>query len=197
LVDTLVYVKPVKPDFTWRDVNSPIKTESGNLTRFFYQSLEKGTQVTTALKPLFENRRCMLQVQTPGWSNKNNANREAINKHLGSFGIECISKTSSFYGDKKPEPRLLCFIDFATEEGAQAAIKAIHDTEIEGVRVSLRQSHLAPWRADQIGRFDMNALQELQKAGRASKETHPDKFAKKRDGATKPSFVRRVQTGAA
>jgi hypothetical protein len=139
----------------------------------------------------------MLQVQTPGWSNKNKANREAINKHLGSFGIEAIGGTSSFYGDKKPEPRILCFLDFATKEGAEAAIKAIHGTEIEGVRVSLRLSRLAPWRAHQVGKFDMAALQKLQKAGLAPTETHPDKFIKKRDGATKPSTVRRVQAGAA
>lgn len=142
---------------------------------------DEGNNAAEALKPLLEGRRFMLQVQTPGWPRRENesSNKAAeriVIEHMGPFGIESIGDFRPFLGDKKPQPRMLCMIDFATQEGAEKAVEAINDTIIEGRKTILRPSNMAPWRAHQVGKVSPDLLKQLQEKDLAPLETYEDKF---------------------
>ncbi|KAI4950471.1 hypothetical protein J4E91_004354 [Alternaria rosae] len=174
-------VKPLKDDFVWGPVQE--KRDQPYPTRYFF---DEGTAAALeAVRPLLEGRRLMVRVQTPGWTpnagiskQKQNAQR-ILDEYFAKHGtIERISDFSPFYGDKKAEPRLVCFIDFATKEGADKAIENIHNKEIEGHLTWLTRSETNQWRSHQIGKVAPEALKQLQESGVAPKdeELYEDKF---------------------
>ncbi|KAE8822244.1 hypothetical protein HRS9139_10265 [Pyrenophora teres f. teres] len=73
-------------------------------------------------------------------------------------------------------PRLLCFIDFETKEGAENASREIDDTVVEGKLTWLRPAVPSGWRVDQYAKYDPEYVAELQEKGVLSKETYEDKF---------------------
>lgn len=173
-----IIAKPLRKDFIWGPASAQTDASSG--LRYFY---DDGNNAHEAVKPLIEGRRMMLSVQTPGWGAqdikvgpRNKVAEEIINQYFGKFGIEAIGGLRPFYGDKKENPRLLCFLDFKTRKGADQAVAAYHDTEIEGRRTWLKPSDPAPWRAHQIGKVDKALLAELQDKGLLPRETYEDKF---------------------
>jgi hypothetical protein len=173
-----IVVLPLKEDFVWGSGKDKV---NGHLSRFFH---ENETSPSEALKPLLEGRRMLFSVQPPGWVETHSSighNKYAtkvIEDHLGKYGIEAIGGLQPFYGDMKPHPRMLCFLDFTTKSGADQAVQAVHDTDIEGRKVWLRPSVLAPWRAHQIGKVDQALLAQLQEKGLASTEPYEDNFVK-------------------
>ncbi|CAO2658501.1 Nn.00g062240.m01.CDS01 [Neocucurbitaria sp. VM-36] len=174
-----ITARPLSKAFVWnRQVDPTTLPYSGS--RYFY---EEGSGPSDALRPLFEGRRMMLSVQTPGWgaqdvnlSTRNKTAMAIIDQYLSKYDIESVGGLHPFYGDKKGNPRLLCFIDFKTKAGADQAVAEVHDTEIEGRRTWIQPSAPAPWRAHQIGKVDKALLAELQEKGLASRETYNDKF---------------------
>jgi RNA recognition motif-containing protein len=168
-----IIAAPLKADFVW----GPLPTESDS--QFFYENL---TSPAEAIKPLLEGRRRLISVQTPGWLSEHssvghNAHaKKILEEHFGPYGIETISSLQPFHGDKQLRPRMLCFMDFTTKEGAEQAQQAIHDTFIETRKVWVQPSVMAPWRAHQVGRVDPELLAKLQEAGLASLEPYEDNF---------------------
>jgi hypothetical protein len=90
---------------------------------------------------------------------------------MGDYGIEAVGGFQPFHGDKQPLPRFLCLIDFKTTSGADQAVQALHESEIEGRTVWLKNCVLAPWRAYQIGKVDPSVLAVLQEKKIAPMET--------------------------
>ncbi|EAT87282.2 hypothetical protein SNOG_04891 [Parastagonospora nodorum SN15] len=169
-----IVVAPMKDGFVWAK-----KPESSHDSYFFDVNEVSPSE---ALKPLLEERRLMFSVQPPGWGPKiggsghNDIARHHMERHLGQFGITCFSKLAPFYGDLKQRPRMLCFIDFETKSGADQAVRAFDDKEMEGCKVRLQPCKLAPWRAHQVGKVDKALLSQLQEKGLASTEPYEDKF---------------------
>ncbi|KAH5180370.1 hypothetical protein HBH76_172940 [Parastagonospora nodorum] len=169
-----IVVAPMKDSFVWAK-----KPESSHDSYFFDVNEVSPSE---ALKPLLEERRLMFSVQPPGWGPKiggsghNDIARHHMERHLGQFGITCFSKLAPFYGDLKQRPRMLCFIDFETKSGADQAVRAFDDKEMEGCKVRLQPCKLAPWRAHQVGKVDKALLSQLQEKGLASTEPYEDKF---------------------
>jgi RNA recognition motif-containing protein len=178
-MDNKLVVKPMREDFVWK---RPVPEDGGGYDgRHFY---DQGANASEALKPLLEGRRMLFSVQPPGWEEQDSSVRhnkfakQVIDERFGKYGIEAISSLAPFFGDMKPHPRMLCFLDFTTKEGAQQAAEAIHETEIHGRKVWLKPSILAPWRAHQIGKVVPALLAELQEKGIASKSPYEDNFVK-------------------
>ncbi|KAF1940970.1 hypothetical protein EJ02DRAFT_503840 [Clathrospora elynae] len=171
-----IVVKPLKADFRWGSIAEHKKTPYG--TSYFY---DEGANARNAIRPLVEGRRMMLSVKTPGWTvdpvnvQSKNAIR-IIDQYFGKYEIESLGAIHPFYGDKQENPRLLCFLDFKTKEGADNAVRDLHDTDIEGRRTWLQPCHPAPWRTHQIGKVDPELLAELQEKGVLPKDTYEDKF---------------------
>ncbi|KAI4629208.1 uncharacterized protein J4E88_000853 [Alternaria novae-zelandiae] len=174
-------VRPLKDDFIWGPVQD--KRDHKYATRYFFD--EGPAAALEAVHPLLEGRRLMVRVQTPGWTSNTSIGKQKQNalrildEQFAKHGtIERISDFAPFYGDKKKEPRILCFIDFATKEGADKAIENIHDTEIEGRLTWLTRSETNQYRSHQIGKVAPEALKQLQERGVAPKdeELHEDKF---------------------
>jgi RNA recognition motif-containing protein len=172
-------VQPLKADFVWGESFNRTTRPYGS--RYFH---DEGTAASAAIRPLIEHRRTMLSVQTPGWSPGERVSTsiqnalQIIERYFGKYGIERLSDLSPFYGDRKKNPRMLCFIDFKTKEGAENAMKDHHNTEIEGRLTWLKLSTPAPWRSDQIGKVAPEALKELQESGVVPKDDKisEDKF---------------------
>jgi hypothetical protein len=171
-----IIAMPLKEDFVWGPV---LEVDGRRSSRFFYVDR---TSPSEALKALLEGRRRLLSVQTPGWTSEGPFTRhsvhayQVIDDHFGPYGIEAISTLQPFYGDKQLQPRMLCSLDFTTKEGAEQAEQAIHDTIIEGRKVWVQPTRLAPWRAHQIGRVDPELLARLQEKGIAPMEIYEDNF---------------------
>jgi RNA recognition motif-containing protein len=175
-MDNKLVVLPLKEDFVWGDVRDQ---DSGRNSRYFY---DQDANASEALKPLLEGRRMLFSVQPPGWLDAsssvghNKFAKQVIEENFGKYGVEAIGGLQPFHGDMKPQPRMLCFIDFTTKRGADQAVEAVHDTDIHGRRVWLQQSILAPWRAHQIGKVDQELLAQLQEQGLAPKTLYEDNF---------------------
>ncbi|KAF2127385.1 hypothetical protein P153DRAFT_295453 [Dothidotthia symphoricarpi CBS 119687] len=184
---------PLKDGFVWKQGWQPDSETSGS--RYFLH--EDDAAPHEAIKPLLEGRRVMFSVMTPGWgdgitSTRQKASREILHKHLDKYGIEAISGLSPFLGDKRPSPRLLCFIDFETKEGATSAMEALHETEIEGRKVWIKPSEIAPWRAHHFGKVNQSVLATLQEKGLAPQELNEDLFIKqKSQGKTNDTKTRK------
>ncbi|KAH7371504.1 hypothetical protein BKA66DRAFT_423885 [Pyrenochaeta sp. MPI-SDFR-AT-0127] len=176
-----IVARPMKEDFTWGPRIDVSKGYSAR--RHFY---DDGVSSRDAAMPLVEGRRMMLSVQTPGWgtadlnvSGRNKVVLDIIDQYFGKYGIEALGGLHPFYGDKKANPRLLCFIDFKTKQGADLAVAETHDTQIEGRKTWLQLSNPSPWRAHQIGKVDKALLVELQEKGLLPQETYEDKFSQR------------------
>ncbi|KAF1833356.1 hypothetical protein BDW02DRAFT_570137 [Decorospora gaudefroyi] len=173
-----INVMPVKEDFYWEDTTF-MSQDTIEANRYFY---DKGNGAYEGLRPLLEGRRVMLAVQTPGWTSDivsvqtNNA-RRIIKEYIGKYGIEALGFMRPFFGDRKQQPRMLCFIDFTTKEGTEKAIEDLHETEIEGRPVWLTLSEPAPWRLYQFAKVAPQLIADLQEKGVFSKEMHEDRFA--------------------
>lgn len=176
LLHRSIIVAPMKDDFVWG------KSPENRRNNSFFDVVE--VSPSEALKPLLEERRLMFSVQPPGWGSRtvgsghNDIAKSHIEKHLSPFGISSFGRMAPFYGDLKEKPRMLCFIDFETKSGADQAVEAFDDKEMEGRKVRLQQCKLAPWRAHQIGKVDKALLSQLQEKGLASTEPYEDKFVK-------------------
>lgn len=172
-------VLPLGADFTW-NLEGKQRGNARNPygSRYFQEEVNTARE---ALRPLVEGRRYMLSVQTPGWTTDkvsvqmNNAYR-IIQQTFDKYGVETIGALSPFFGDKKAKPRLLCFLDFTTKDGAENAARDHHDTEIEGRLTWLQPSGPVSWRAYQIGKVDQELLADLQEKGVLPKEVREDKF---------------------
>lgn len=182
--DSRLRAEVTKEGFAWSDYDG--KPQSGEgVSRYF---VDEGSNASEALRPLIEGRRKRFMVQPPGWqppgwvpakssTAHNRKARQVIQDHLSKFGIESTSRLEPFFGDKLSHPRILCFIDFTTKDGADQAAANL-DPEIEGRKVELEPVIMAPWRAHQVGKVDAAVLAELQEKGLASKETYEDKFVR-------------------
>ncbi|KAG9190557.1 hypothetical protein G6011_08645 [Alternaria panax] len=176
---TKLIVKPLKADFIWGNAGKRNVEPYGS--RYFY---DEGTAASDALRPLLERRRLILSVQTPGWSAGERisvAKRNAtaiIERYFGKYGIESIGDMSTFYGDKKANPRMLCLIDFKTKEGAENAVNDHHDTQIEGRLTWLKHSEPAAWRSHQIQKVSPEGFKALQEIGVVpeGQNVYEDKF---------------------
>jgi hypothetical protein len=172
-------VLPLKADFIWNEEGVQRVTERNPYGSRYFQ--EEANTAREAIRPLVEGRRYMLSVQTPGWTKDrvavqiDNAYR-IIQQTFDKYGVETIGAISPFYGDKKAKPRLLCFLDFTTKEGAENAVRDHHDTEIEGRLTWLQRSGPVAWRAHQIGKVDQELLADLQEKGVLPEKVHEDKF---------------------
>jgi RNA recognition motif-containing protein len=187
-MDSKLAVTPIKEDFIWG--GSPNSPENVTNERYF---LDEGNQAAEAIRPILEGRRYILKVATPGWAskdqseNQNQVARRLIAEHFGPFGLEAVGQLSVFYGDHKSHPRMLCMIDFKTQEGAERAVAALDNTEIEGRLTQLVVSRPAPWRADQMGKVDKSLLKALEEKGLLDEPVREDKFRTKRYPESKGS----------
>lgn len=178
-----VYLRALKPEFNWDTFMA--KEKYSHIVR----NDEAGTR--KAVQPLIEGRRVRISVKQPTWGIKGAspaqrriADTEVIERTFDRFGIESISRMVPQYGQISYHPKFFCHIDFTTKEGADEAIQAIHDTEIEGVLVWAKRTEVDPTKAFQIGRLNKALLAELQEKGLAppDSEIHEDwasKSAKK------------------
>lgn len=164
-----IYTKPLKKDFIWGRTSDKLP---GVKSRAFF---EHELDTAEPLKPLMEERRLMLQVQTPGWG-KSAIAEQIIHDTFDKYGIQTISGLQPFNSETQTKPRMLCFIDFKTKAGADQAVQEVHDTEVKGRKVALLHSVLAPWRAHRIGKVAPDLLVALQEKGIAPKETYEDNF---------------------
>jgi RNA recognition motif-containing protein len=170
-----IVVTPLKADFQW----GAVADKSGSPYGSPFYDENNGAQ--GALRPLIERRRIMLQVQTPGWTtdlvNKQTKNAlRIIEQTFDMYGVEKVGPIHPFYGDKKQKPRLLCFMDFKTKEGADEAIRNHHNTMIEGRLTWLTLSTPVSYRTHHIQKVAPKLVADLQEQGLLPKETREDKF---------------------
>ncbi|KAF9693674.1 hypothetical protein EKO04_008418 [Ascochyta lentis] len=159
---TSLVVRPIKESFYW---DQGFKKDA----RFFFHDERTPSQ---AIQPLLEGRRYALQVENPGWMSQegsgksaNTTRREIIEKYFKPFGVEVIGALNPIWRHQKKDHSFLAHIDFASKEGAEQAVEALNDTEIEGKRVYLQLSTVNPSRAKQIGAVDQGVLAQLQESG--------------------------------
>ncbi|KAJ4357743.1 uncharacterized protein N0V89_002319 [Didymosphaeria variabile] len=175
-----VYLRPLNPEFDWDAFHTADRTYSR-----FVREDEAGTR--KAVQPFIEGRRVRIAVKSPAWGNKGESptqrrdtDLKALERAFDRFGIESISRLTPQFGHTTYQPKFFCHIDFTTKEGADEAIRAIHDTEIEGVLVWAKRSEVDSTKAFQIGKVDKGLLVELQEKGLAppDSEIHPDWVSK-------------------
>ncbi|CAA9964269.1 hypothetical protein PTMSG1_07628 [Pyrenophora teres f. maculata] len=175
-----IRVQHIKPDFTWARPDQETRRRFPNSKpRYIFA---QGNAPHDILRVLEEGRRRMLSVKTPGWfpdtpiSEAREKSLDIMERLLSKHGVEAIGGLSPFYGDMQETPRLLCFIDFETKEGAENASREIDDTVVEGKLTWLRPAVPSGWRVDQYAKYDPEYVAELQEKGVLSKETYEDKF---------------------
>ncbi|KAL1612330.1 hypothetical protein SLS60_000556 [Paraconiothyrium brasiliense] len=175
-----VYLRPLNPDFNWDTFHTTARTYS-----HFVREDEAG--IRKAVQPLLEGRRVRISVKSPAWGNKGDspterrdADLKALERTFDRFGIESISRLSPQFGQMTYHPKFFCHIDFTTKEGADEAIRAIHETEIEGVLVWAKRTEIDSTKAFQIGRVHQGSLIQLQEKGLAppASEIHEDWVSK-------------------
>lgn len=150
--------------------------------------MDEGNAAQEAARPLFEGRRKMLSVQTPGWCGEDTPAFLCISnalvimeRYFGKYGVEAISDpTLSHYPHKAKgsHPHLLCLMDFKTKEGADNAFEELNDTKIEARRILLDVPVPSPWIAHQIGKVSPTVLAQLQEKGLAPRETYESSIVK-------------------
>jgi RNA recognition motif-containing protein len=163
------FARILSPEFAW-------KAESNHLNRWIY---DDGSAVAEAVRPLKEGRRIQLRVRTPAWQPqfdtkpKNlmrarmNYGRELVAKAFDKFGVEAIGVPAANDGRMLPDPKFFCHIDFKTKEGAEEAVRTMHETKLEELLIWVVKSELNEVRSRQIGRVNMGVLKELQELGLA------------------------------
>lgn len=176
-----VYLRMLSPEFEWDNFLSGDRYEHTYLVR------EDKSGIRQAVMPLLEGRRVRISVKYPAWGAKGdtpaqrrNTDLEVLKHSFDRFGIESISRLVHQYGDISFDPKFFCHIDFTTKKGADEAIQALHDTEVEGVLVWVRSSGIDATKAFQIGRLEKGLLTELQEKGLAppDAEIHKDWVSK-------------------
>jgi RNA recognition motif-containing protein len=171
-----IVVQPLKAEFQWGPQGERNSSPWGN--HLFY---DEGDGASKALRPLAEGRRFMLRVATPGWTADNVSNQKKdairiIQQTFDKYGVEKVSQIHPFYGDKKKNPRLLCFMDFKTKEGADEAVRNHHDTDIEGRKTWLTPCSPTSYRAHHMAKVAPQLAIDLQEQGILTKETREDLF---------------------
>jgi RNA recognition motif-containing protein len=139
------FARILSPEFAW-------KAESNHLNRWIY---DDGSAVAEAVRPLKEGRRIQLRVRTPAWQPQ----FETKPKNL--------MRARMNYGRELPDPKFFCHIDFKTKEGAEEAVRTMHETKLEELLIWVVKSELNEVRSRQIGRVNMGVLKELQELGLA------------------------------
>jgi hypothetical protein len=162
-------VRILSPEFAWN-------SEPNHLNRWIN---DDGSAAAHAILPLKEGRRVQIRIKTPAWKPnfeskpkhlmraRMNYGRELIAKAFEKFGIEAIGVPAANDGRMLPEPKFFCHIDFKTKEGAEEAIRTMHETELENRLMWVAKSELNEVRSRQIGRVNMGVLKELQELGLA------------------------------
>ena len=171
-----IVVKPLKADFQWGPEGERSSLPWG--THLFYDEADGANE---ALKPLAEGRRFMLRVATPGWTTDSVSNQKKnairiIQQTFDKYGVEKISQIHPFYGDIKFNPRLLCFMDFKTKEGADEAVRQHHDTDIEGRKTWLTPCIPSPYRTHHIAKVAPKLATDLQEQGILPEKSREDRF---------------------
>ncbi|KAK7190893.1 hypothetical protein DPSP01_007846 [Paraphaeosphaeria sporulosa] len=176
-----VYLRALNPEFNWDDFLS------GNRYRHTYLVREDQSGIRQAVMPLLEGRRVRISVKYPAWGSKGdspaqrrNTDLKVLERSFDRFGIESISRLTPQFGEKTFHPKFFCHIDFTTKQGADEAIRAMHDKECEGVLVWARATEVDAAKAYQIGRLDKELLAELQEKGLAPADSdiHEDWVSK-------------------
>lgn len=164
-----IILRPLDPNFSWKNVQNPFD-------RYAY---DEGANVAKAVLPIKEGRRVQLRVRTPGWEpqfdtkpehlqkERKAYGQELVRKSFERFGIEAMGLIASNDGRMLPEPKFYCQIDFKTKEGADDAIRTMHNTKLEGLLIWVTKTELNEVRSRQIGRVNMGVLEEMQGLGLA------------------------------
>jgi RNA recognition motif-containing protein len=162
-----VYVKRLGPEYKWG-------LDNGKMYKLGHTVLINDAGLEAAIQPILDGRRLVFSVLPPAWadldapiSTRNDINRDILVRTLEPFGLESHSPISPNWGDKKQTPRYLCFVDMKTKQGADEAIRKLHGTTVQGLKVGLEQSKMAPWKAYQLGKADKTRLELLQEKGLA------------------------------
>jgi hypothetical protein len=116
------------------------------------------------------------------------ASNRIVEEHFGKQDIDAIGLIRSVrYRKKEPRstPSMLCLVDFTTKDGAEKAIQAVHNTEIEGLKVLLQPAILTRQLGKLIGRYDQALLVELQEKGLVLSLSRFDKLAGRYQGKKK------------
>lgn len=191
-----IYLRAMNPHDPW-DQYRPARA-------YPYHVREDEAGIKSAVSPFIEGRRVRFAAKLPAWGAENNlpvARRHAALEVLGrtyrQFGIESISKLAPQYGQSTFHPKFLCHIDFATKDGAEEAIRATHNTEIEGVLVYLKHSEIDPAKAYQIGRINKTVLKELQEKGLAPQDSEIDEEVVSKKAKKDPMKFDRARYGNA
>jgi hypothetical protein len=175
-----VYLRALNPEFDWDNFHTAVRKYS-----YFVRADESGTKQAT--QPLIEGRRVRISTKSPAWGSKGDSpaqRREAgmkvLERTFDRFGIESISKITPQFGERTFHPKFFCHIDFTTKQGADEAIGAMNDVEVEGVLVWAKPSEVDAVKAFHIGRMNKGLLAELQEKGLAplDSEIHEDWVSK-------------------
>ncbi|KAJ4294589.1 hypothetical protein N0V90_008280 [Kalmusia sp. IMI 367209] len=174
-----VYFRALKPDYTWDLLPSQ--------HRRFVVNNEAG--IRDAIQPYLDGRRVRLSVKSPAWGKKGNVTQrrhtdlEVLERTFSKFDIEAISRVAPQHGQITLNPKYFCHIDFTTKKGADEAIHAFHNKEIEGVLVWVKNAEIDATKAYQIGTANKAILTELQEKGQAPTEIDENLVSKftKRD----------------
>lgn len=164
-----VYVNPLDKDYEWKV----------HQTRDSLNCLNDEASIRSAVQPLMENRRVRVSIKFPGWGSKGAANRREksrafIARIFDQYGLERISENAPLFGDKSYMPKFFCHVDLTTKKGAEEAIKTLHDTVVEDVRIWLRLTEVDAAKAYQIGQWSKTVLAELQEKGLAPPDSEID-----------------------
>ncbi|PVI07894.1 hypothetical protein DM02DRAFT_648481 [Periconia macrospinosa] len=140
-----------------------------------------------AMKPVLENRRVVFKVKLPGWaplkqkvSQRNRQNLDHVVRLLSKYGLEAVSDVGTNWGRISFLPKYLCLVDFSTKEGAEEAIRELHNTEHEGQKIGLELSKISPWKAHLINQWDPKLLIQLKESGLAPAKIFPNKIDAKK-----------------
>jgi hypothetical protein len=183
-IGNAIYLRALNPDFDWDNFHN-----AGRKYSHFVREDESGTR--QAIQPLVEGRRVRISAKSPSWGSKGDSpaqrrdtGRKVLERAFDQFGIESISKITPQFLEKSFYPKFFCHIDFTTKQGADEAISAMNDTDVEGVLVWTKPTEVDAVKAYHIGRVNKGLLAELQEKGLApmDSEIHEDwvtKSAKK------------------
>lgn len=160
-----IFLRGMRPDYDWKHPE--------HITGASYVDRDEAG-ARSAIQPLIDGRRVRISVQAPAWGAKKDTPKQnavksiaVLQRVFNEFGVEAISTPAPQFGNKTFHPKFYCHMDFTTREGAEAAMKAVHDTEVDGKRIWAVPSEVDAAKAYQIGRISKALLKELQENGLA------------------------------
>ncbi|KAF1960045.1 hypothetical protein CC80DRAFT_438498 [Byssothecium circinans] len=172
-----IFVDNVNPYFSWDPTTLA--------TDFSYWESYDSDGVSRAMAPLLEQRRVAFGVVPPGWAQldqkirrRNAQNRHVVIRALSEYGVESVGSAAVNWGDLRQKPRFLCHVDFATKEGAEQAVRDLHEKTVEGRTVGLRRSEVSLSTAYRIGQLDRGVLKQLQEMRVAPAEVDDEMLSK-------------------